>query len=436
MTLTDPALHAPSGGGAPADGASLAPLLGAAVAPPELTADELAVLVRVERAVDEVIAPLAADHDAAGRYPTRALDALRATGLLSLAVPAELGGVGAGHAASLEAQVRLAAADSSVAQVAKVHDELVREIFRYCPDALREPLAERVVRHRHVIGLAVAEAGARVDAPWTTTTVPHPTADGPGWRIDGTKIYTTGAAEADEIAVWGFDPTADGAGDDPLLGVRLSLVPRGTPGVVVHRDWDALGQRATDSGTVTFDGVVVAAEAQASVPGRAPLPQSSLRYQAGFAAVLVGIGFGALRSALPFVAERSRPWPSADVATAADDPMVRRLCGELAAELAAAYHATMPPAALLDPFERGELRRTELAVPIYAAKAAASRAAMSTTSQLHALMGTRSVGADAGFDRWWRNARTVSLHDPLDWKHEEIGRHLLTGWQPEPGIYT
>ena len=50
-------------------------------------------------------------------------------------------------------------------------------------------------------------------------------------------------------------------------------------------------------------------------------------------------------------------------------------------------------------------------------------------------MGTRAVSRVHGFDRFWRNARTLSLHDPVDWKHAEIGRHVLTGWEPPPGIY-
>ena len=64
-------------------------------------------------------------------------------------------------------------------------------------------------------------------------------------------------------------------------------------------------------------------------PGRAPLPQNAVRYQAGFAAVLVGIGLGAVAAAAPFVRDCARPWPSAGVDTATDDPMVRRLCGDL-----------------------------------------------------------------------------------------------------------
>ena len=166
-----------------------------------------------------------------------------------------------------------------------------------------------------------------------------------------------------------------------------------------------------------------------------------MRYQAGFAAVLVGIGIGALRAAMPFAATTSRPWPSAvalvpDASSAADDPMVRRLCGELAAELAAAYHATMATGPLLDAYARGEISRTELAVPIYAAKAVANRAALHATSEIFTMLGTRGAAAANGFDRFWRNARTLSLHDPVDWKHEEIGHHLLAGWDPPPGIYT
>ncbi len=411
----------------------LTPLLGAAVPSWPLGSAEHDALVALQHVIDDEIEPLAAAADISGRYPTESIAALKRSGILALAVPVEFGGLGSSHRASLEAQVRLAMADSAVAQIFKVHDELVREIFVYCPDALRAPFAERIVDGDHIIGLAVAEAGRKVDDPWSTVVMP--TGDG-GWVIDGQKIYTTGAAEADEIAVWAFNPTRPGIEDNPLLGFQLTLVPRATEGLVVHRDWDVIGQRATDSGTLTLSGVMCTEGERASEPGRAPLPQNAVRYQAGFAAVLVGLGLGAIAHAVPFVRDTSRPWPSSGADSAGDDPMVRRLCGELVADLAAAYHATMATADLLDRFEVGDIDRTALAVPIYAAKASASRAALAAASEVFALMGTRSAARTNGFDRWWRNARTLALHDPVDWKHEEIGRHVLTGWEPPPGIYT
>lgn len=408
----------------------LPPLLGSVIPLPRLADREMAALAKLCVHIDGLEA-LAAGNDAVGRYPSESVASLRSTGILGLGVPAEFGGVGSGHRATLEAQVRLAMVDSALAQVFKVHDELVREIFVYCPPGLRSALAARILDDGHILGLAVAETGKKVDDPWTSVVLP--TAD--GYEINGTKIYTTGAAEADEVAVWAFNSTVPGIDTNPLLGFQLSLVPRGSHGMTVHRDWDALGQRATDSGTITFDHVAVSSDARASEPGRAPLPQNAVRYQAGFAAVLVGIGLGAVAAAVPFVRDRARPWPSAGVDTATDDPMVRRLCGELVTDLTAAYHATMATGDLLDAFEGGEISRTELAVPIYAAKASASRAAVRATSEIFALLGTRGAARTNGFDRHWRNARTLSLHDPVDWKHEEVGRHVLTGWDPPPGIY-
>jgi alkylation response protein AidB-like acyl-CoA dehydrogenase len=151
---------------------------------------------------------------------------------------------------------------------------------------------------------------------------------------------------------------------------------------------------------------------------------------------MVGIGIGALNAAVTFVQEQSRPWGAAEVERAVDDPLIRRLAGELAADLAAAYELTLACGDGLDAFERGELTRAELAVPIYAAKSIATRAGMRATNDVYQLMGTRATKRTAGLDRYWRNARTLSLHDPVDWKNAEIGAHLLTGWETTPGVYT
>lgn len=410
-------------------------LLGAAIPAPSIAhfrPDELTALALLQEVLDRDVAPLAAAADVAGRYPTASVGALKRSGILQSGLPREWDGLGASHRVSLEAQVRIAAADASVAQIFKVHDELTREIFVYCPDELRPLLSTRILGGA-ILGLAVAERGRKVDDPWHTVATPHPEG---GFTVDGEKIYTTGAAEADLIAVWAFNPAAEGAADNFLLGLQLNLVPRDAEGITIHRDWDMLGQRATDSGTVTFRRVRTDPALRASVPGRAPLPQNSLRYQAGFAAVLVGIGIGALSTAVPFVSSRARPWPSAGVDSAADDPVVKRLAGELASGLAAAYALTMATGDLLDAFEQGQLSRTELAVPIFAAKSAATKAALAATTDMFSLMGTSATRTGTGFDRYWRDARTLALHDPVDWKHIEVGANVLSGWDPPPGIYT
>jgi alkylation response protein AidB-like acyl-CoA dehydrogenase len=150
---------------------------------------------------------------------------------------------------------------------------------------------------------------------------------------------------------------------------------------------------------------------------------------------MIGVGIAALRDAAAFVSSRSRPWPSAGVDNAADDPHTRRMTGELTAGLVSAYMLTLAAADLLDAYERGEISRTQLAIPVYAAKVAAHNAALAATSEIFSLMGTRAATRANAFDRHWRNARVLSLHDPVSWKSAEIGRHVLTGWEPEPGLY-
>ena len=50
--------------------------------------------------------------------------------------------------------------------------------------------------------------------------------------------------------------------------------------------------------------------------------------------------------------------------------------------------------------------------------------------------GARSTAVGFGLDRFWRNARTLSLHDPLHYKRVQIGDYVLNGTQPEPGFYS
>jgi len=410
----------------------LPPLLGQALPPHGLGPDEVQALACLQQVLDAQIAPRAAETDTGGRYPAASIAALKATGLLAGGIPQALGGLGLSHRAAMEAQIRIAAADSAVAQIFKVHDEVVRDVLAFIPDGNRPAFLQAVVEEHRIFGLAVAENGRTVGEAMTTLFTPS--ADG-GAIVNGRKIYTTGAAGADVIVLWSFDPTDPGIVEDPGYGLRVSLVPASAPGIAIHRDWDALGQRATESGTITFIDLRIDPSWNGRARERLPPPHAPLRWQLGFAAILIGNAVGALAAAVPFVNGRSRPWLSAGVDNAADDPYVRRLAGELAADIAAAYALTLSSADLLDRFERGEVERTAVAIPVYAAKSAASRAALRATSEIFTLMGTRSVAAGNGFDRYWRNVRTLSLHDPVEWKNGEIGRHVLTGWSPPWGIY-
>ena len=49
-------------------------------------------------------------------------------------------------------------------------------------------------------------------------------------------------------------------------------------------------------------------------------------------------------------------------------------------------------------------------------------------------MGARATTAKLNLDRFWRNVRTQTLHDPVDYKYQEVGEWILTGKVPDPSF--
>ncbi len=70
-------------------------------------------------------------------------------------------------------------------------------------------------------------------------------------------------------------------------------------------------------------------------------------------------------------------------------------------------------------------QRGECAVAIAAAKVLATRVGLNITTQMFEVMGARATSANYRFDRYWRNVRTFTLHDPVDYKVREVGNWAL-----------
>ncbi|MCX6471202.1 MAG: SfnB family sulfur acquisition oxidoreductase, partial [Corynebacteriales bacterium] len=58
------------------------------------------------------------------------------------------------------------------------------------------------------------------------------------------------------------------------------------------------------------------------------------------------------------------------------------------------------------------------------------RAATEVSSALFEVSGTRSAVDELNLSHFWRNARTHTLHDPVRWKYQHIGRFVLRGTPP------
>ncbi|WP_328470428.1 acyl-CoA dehydrogenase family protein [Actinoplanes sp. NBC_00393] len=359
------------------------------------------------------------DRDGAAVIPHEALAALDDSGLLAITIPAADGGPGLGPRTLAEVIRILAAADPAIAQIPQGHFLMIDVLAVHGTREACKRLYGDVLAGRR-LGNGLAERGGKHAQDLKTRIV--------GGRLDGVKYYTTGALTSSWIGVSALDE------NDRLV---LAFVARHADGVRVDTDWDMVGQRATISGTATFSQVTVDPSLRVSYAEAYAVPQQlGARAQLIHTAIEVGIAGAALRDARDYLRNKARPSSEAvraGAVAATDDPHVRHRYGRLASRVRAA-EALLTSAALtleevgLVPADADAAARGSLAVA--AAKAFGSEIAVEAGSELFTLCGTSSAAAKYDLDRHWRNARTHSVHDPIDYKYTHIAAYELAGIQP------
>ena len=82
-----------------------------------------------------------------------------------------------------------------------------------------------------------------------------------------------------------------------------------------------------------------------------------------------------------------------------------------------------------------ERTRGEYAVRVAAVKARATDVSLEVTNRIFEATGARSTATSFGFDLFWRNVRTHTLHDPRRWKVQHLGDYELNDiFPPANGI--
>jgi alkylation response protein AidB-like acyl-CoA dehydrogenase len=389
------------------------------IEPPPLAA-------RVE-ALAAALAATAIERDRAGGHARAERELIRESGLLTLTIPTAFGGDGAPFSTMLRIVRRLAEVDSALAHLLAFHHLQIAGIVLYGTTEQQETLLRGTVTHRWFWGNALNPLDKRAIAVDDR--------DG-GYVIEGVKSFSSGSVGSDRITISAWHEATQTA--------LIAALPTDRRGLVVSPDWDAFGQRQTDSGTVSFDRVRVDAHELLQAPGAVPTPRATLRSQVAqliLTNLYLGIATGAFEEARRYTLEQTKPWFASGVARAADDPVVQHRYGDLWLHIRPAAVLADEAAALLDAaIARGPsltaAERGEVAVAGAEAKVLAHRAGLAVTSQLFELTGARSTSERLGLDRFWRNVRVHTLHDPVDYKLRDLGRHRLDGRVPDPTPYS
>lgn len=355
--------------------------------------------------------------------PFEQVEWLRHAGFGALRVPRDLGGEGVPAPTLFRLLIDLAQSDPHVAHLWRGHFAFLESHLSSADPERRSFWAQQVVEHRAIIGNAQSEQGIESWEKQTTTLSRG--SDGT-LRLDGKKFYSTGTLFADWVNV-----TARFGSEFASFPVRTDA-----PGLVRIDDWDGFGQRLTGTGTTTFDQVPVE-ETHLTIHAadQRPITHMIGFYQLHLLAVLAGIGRRAVDDVVAHIQSSTRrPLGAPAGATPASDPLNQAVIGRASAKVKAVQASVLDAATDLELAWQARHRNEDAEgaadranLSVYQAQVVAIPLVLEATTSIFDATGASSTSVSKLLDRHWRNARTISSHNPLPRKEQWVGGYELLG---------
>lgn len=236
------------------------------------------------------------------RFPWEFYGAMAEDGWLGMALPEEYGGGGRGITEAAILMRQIAASGAAMNGCSALHLTVfgLQPVVKFGNDRLKETFLPKAAAGDLHVAFGVTEPNAGTDTSKITTRADR-TPDG-NWVINGQKIWTTKALEADVILILvrtGNDP------DDRFGGLTLFLADM-DPNHVTVRPTKKVGRNAVTTGETFYDDLPVEDWRMVGEEGRGFYhilsglnPERIL-----IAAEAVGIGEAALRRAVGYANER------------------------------------------------------------------------------------------------------------------------------------
>ncbi|MGW4367205.1 acyl-CoA dehydrogenase [Nocardia takedensis] len=391
--------------------------------PPALDSDELAAVIA------EIAADAARRRDAGGGRPDRALALAREHLLGAVRLPEQAGGAGYSLRDFFELVIRLAEADPDVPHILRGHWGTVEETWR-SRDTERGQRWLRWILDGKIFAGAQSELSGQPGVYTYDTTL---TADGPNFRLDGKKFYSTGSSYADYLRV---------AANNEAGEQVSAIIPADRAGVVHVDDWDGIGQRETGSGTTLLEHVLVYPEEvgefrRLPVAGKPRAPQAHLLMHAIAAGVLRALT--AETATLLRTRTRAYSWGNSELAR--EDPQLLAVVGSLSSTTFVVEAAVLAAADALDRatghlWQHGVVDDDlEFAASFQTSqvKVAVEQLALRAAAEAFDAGGASWTRRSVHLDRHWRNLRTLFSHNPTVYKARAVG-DVVVNDAPLPAV--
>jgi alkylation response protein AidB-like acyl-CoA dehydrogenase len=358
----------------------------------------------------EQLAPQAASADREHRFPAEALKVMGALGLLGMLVPAQWDGAGTDHVAYALALEEIAAGDGATSTIMSVHNSVgCMPILKFGSDAQKERFLRPMARGEWLGAFCLTEPQAGSDAAALHTRARRTDR---GWVLDGVKQFITSGRNAQVAIVFAVTEAAAGK-----KGISAFIVPTDTPGYRVTHVERKLGQRASDTAQIAFEGCEVGADQMLGAPGEDyRIALSNLEGgRIGIAAQSVGMARAAFEAAVRYAQERT----SFGVPLQSHQAVAFRLA-DMATQIEAAHHLVLHAACLREA-GRPCLREASMA------KLFASEMAEKVCSDAIQIHGGYGYVEDFPVERIYRDVRVCQIYEGTSDIQRLVIARQLTG---------
>ncbi|MBB5467130.1 hypothetical protein HDG32_003250 [Paraburkholderia sp. CI2] len=359
-----------------------------------LDQDHLMVRDALRTFVREEITPYAAQWDRERTFPRDVHRQLAELGAYGVLVPEAYGGAGMDALALALILEEIAAGDGGTSTAISVNNCPVCSILlTYGNDAQKRDWLTPLARGEMLGAFCLTEPQAGSDASALRTTA---TRDGDAYVLNGVKQFITSGKNGDVAIVMAVTDKAAGK-----RGISAFIVPTGTPGYVVARVEDKLGQHSSDTAQIVFEACRVPAANRIGAQGEGyRIALSGLEGgRIGIAAQSVGMARAAFEAALTYAKERE-----SFGAPLFSHQAVQFRLADMATQLEAARQLIWHAASLKD---AGQPCLTEAAMAKLFASEAAERIC-SAALQIHGGYGYLS---DFPVERIYRDVRVCQIYE-------------------------
>ncbi|MBI2860873.1 MAG: acyl-CoA dehydrogenase family protein [Chloroflexi bacterium] len=337
------------------------------------------------------ISPIAHDFDKSGEFPWDCARKMAGLGLFGLLTPPDYGGNGPDRFAFMIALEEVAAASAGLAVAMAMSGAASALVLALGSDEQKAKYLPRLAKGECLAALAATEPGGGANYPFTMQSSAR--LDGDAYVLNGSKCFISNGGEADIYVVMARTDPQKGP-----MGIAGLIVEKGMPGFSLGKKDDKLGLRSDVTCELVFQ--------DCRVPRSNLLAEGILMPMAAamagiampaFGAIGVGLARAALDAATAYVKERAVAFGQ----TLASFDSVQYALADMTMKVEASrllvYQAASMP------------ERSPDVTPAFIAGIYPCEAAMEVAHQALQVFGTYGYTADFPVERYFRDARGLSL---------------------------